>query len=892
MAAYKKLNSGYLPFVQKEAVTSPYTDIQNRAKLDASLKCIMGNERINVNSLNLLPKEFGPNGEKVYEPDSGDKRVRIVGDHQAAFSTSGMYFNLLNNGYVEVTFYGTGLNMLHRTHASTIVIDAIVDGVSIGTIFNSTGASSILNARNYSPNQVTQITSGLTLGWHTVKIVRNNDTPSIKGFDIVNEASQITVKSGKAHGNGYEYLLDADQLIDYNLGFDNIADIDLGTRGGRSIVYLDPSDGSLKKRTTQVDAAESTKNEYITNGTFDVDVSDWTKVEGSGSGTMQHTAVDGGRLEVIMPPATRVGAKTTLSGLTVGQGYELTFDAYLTSGAGTMWHCIAENITDVANNNVNTGVINEGSIGVASKGMRIYFTATQTTLELAFSTNSSSTTANWDNVSVKESSVLTLASTDHSNEVPYRIINFQEFGRIRGDDFSTLTGSGTDRVFTLDDGTTTLLGNDVRGISYGGHEYGLSSDSSDDWWVLTFVGTGLDLDLAKDVTTREVEFFVDGTPVGIVDPSPDGTRRIFKVCSGLPYGTHTVKFRGQTSALSIPLVYRFIAYQPKKPTLPEGAIELVDYNIMADYRLGTSGLETIANGTLRKYPTREMTYSDGTWGGDFLGGSAVLNYIGGVQIFDAASSDGEMTYTFFGTGFELRHKAWSSYNANIKMKINGVDLTAANFPGVTFQEYGYDNGYDDANGTLDMRSSSNTNGAGFSVTGLPLGEYTFSMDKNGSSATFSIEAFDIVTPIHTPHVTFGSRSLKDCRNFDSLKDINKTPKNHITSGSFNLATAETLKSKGITQVYPQSLGNYYVYFEEPFVDENWDLTTAMQGRASSPSTNWLLGNTDSITKRRDYMYFGILATANGNIVGVTGADTRYININGKGKLEKDVLEEE
>ena len=66
----------------------------------------------------------------------------------------------------------------------------------------------------------------------------------------------------------------------------------------------------------------------------------------------------------------------------------------------------------------------------------------------------------------------------------------------------------------------------------------------------------------------------------------------------------------------------------------------------------------------------------------------------------------------------------------------------------------------------------------------------------------------------------------------------------------------------------------------------------MQGRASSPSTNWLLGNTDSITKRRDYMYFGILATANGNIVGVTGADTRYININGKGKLEKDVLEEE
>ena len=65
-------------FVEETLVNAPFTTIQNRAKVSTSLKPIMGNERIHVNSLNLLPNEFGPNGEPVYEPDSGDARVRFV----------------------------------------------------------------------------------------------------------------------------------------------------------------------------------------------------------------------------------------------------------------------------------------------------------------------------------------------------------------------------------------------------------------------------------------------------------------------------------------------------------------------------------------------------------------------------------------------------------------------------------------------------------------------------------------------------------------------------------------------------------------------------------------------------------------------------------------------
>jgi hypothetical protein len=52
-------------------------------------------------------------------------------------------------------------------------------------------------------------------------------------------------------------------------------------------------------------------------------------------------------------------------------------------------------------------------------------------------------------------------SASHTNEEVFRDYNFREFGANRSDDFSTIVSSLTTAAFTLDDGTTSLLGTNV-----------------------------------------------------------------------------------------------------------------------------------------------------------------------------------------------------------------------------------------------------------------------------------------------------------------------------------------------------------------------------------------------------------------------------------------------
>lgn len=732
MAVYKKSNSGFLPFIQEEAVTAPFTDIKNRAKVSAALKVVAPSERIMVNSLKLMSNEFGPNGEKVYEPDNRDTRVRFVGQVSVTYGAGGTNANLLVNSdsYCEVTFYGTGLHVLQRIHTTTISFEASVDGAGFTTVFDGSNQSSDLAGINTKPLQITPIVKGLALGWHTVKIRRDTDTPSINGFEILNESAQLTVRSGKAHGNGYEYILDSDQLIDYNLGFDNIADLDVGTRGGRVVVYIDPTDGTIKKRLRKVgDTSQFTIN------------------------------------------------------------------------------------------------------------------------------------------------------VDHTNEAAYRRIAYNEFGRRRGDDFSTLTSTNNDKYFTLDDNSTNLIGENIREL-----ENSLFIDNSAGFNVtITFVGTGLDIyydNLTGGAKALE-SVRVDGTQVDTQLSQPANAQGIVEICSNLPYGTHVVKFTGDTSFNGV--INDFIVYQPKRPDLPEGAVVLADYNLVADYIVAsTFGQETISTGVIRKDCLREFILAGSTqWATDAA--FDANKYIAGPQLFEANTGTARLEYTFTGTGFDIRHKAFSTYNNNIQIRLNGLPLTAANFPTATFSDFGYDTGFNSSTGVLNMQSAASNIGAGFSCSGLPLGTYTFEMDKNGTTSTMSIEAFDIHMPIHSPHVGFGSRYVKDCRNFDSLKDVNKKIKKTEITASFNTVENVVHDSKGITQWYDNGTGRVFVYFEEPFANIDYD-SLAITDSDNSVST--ALDPSSSSTQRLK----NAAEFTNRNLAGAP-EDERRVTVKITGTTNKDELEE-
>lgn len=696
MAVYKKSNSGYLPFIQKEKVTSPFTDIQNRAKVDASLKTVFGNERIHVNSLNKLNNEFGPNGEVVYEPDNGDSRIRFVGNWETVFTTFGQYISTGStsggdtSSYLEVTFYGTGLNVLFTGNQDRDFL-INVDGVSYPNLtFNN---SDILGGRNYKSNSIYNAVSGLSLGWHTVKV--NNAGGATFGIDIhsleiVNESSQITVKSGKAHGNGYEYSLDSDQLIDYNLGFDNVLDANIGNKGGRVVVYMDPADGSIKKRLTKTDS------------------------------TAQY-----------------------------------------------------------------------------------------------------------------------LANTDHSNESIYRVVNFREFGRNRADDFSTLSTSQSDRGFTLDDGTTTLVSNNTD-VPSGFDVLRLPAVGS--FYTITFVGTGLAFgnpNVSSSPVDVSTSVEIDGVNVGDLNGAPrDG--RVVEICSGLPYGTHTVKIETLAGG-QVWNVADFIIYQPKKPELPEGAIELADYNILGDFVANTSQfIESLSQGVLRKSGTREQVYGGGTF---TISGSPQNDWDRfGVFASGSGQAGAFIETTFFGTGFDFRFFASTNTSTDVLVTLNGQALTAANFPTAVFNVTSNLSAYNDTTGSLNQNSGVATQpGSGFMVSGLPLGHYTVRLTNNDNSNGLLNNGISPIVPIHAPHTHFGSLSLRDVRNFDSQKDINKIAKEEINYVIGSTTDFSIRGSKGVSQVLRLTTGEAAIYFEEANDRDQFDIQVA--GQASSGN-----GRTELITR--------------------------------------------
>jgi len=382
-------------------------------------------------------------------------------------------------------------------------------------------------------------------------------------------------------------------------------------------------------------------------------------------------------------------------------------------------------------------------------------------------------------VTPTNSSQANFTSADHTNEDLIRSYNPREFGANRADDISTMVGTNVTRAFTLDDGTTTLTVTNTSLQVFGGIDALVCGASGT--ITLTFIGTGLDIQVSVDSATRSFSSVsIDGAAsIGAISKTLSTPIETRKIVSGLPYGTHTVKFVADAGTGSFG-VSSFIIYQPKKPTIPADSIEIAQYNILADFAANaTAGLETIATGILRKASLREYTYVGAGWVVDTIDPAAYINGFttrtnGSTQYFE---------YTFFGTGFEMRGRAnttFSATNTVALQNLNGgslLTLTTANFPSITASSYGGFS-FNSATGNL-SEAVSNTIGSGFRVSGLPLGEYKIRV-TNGTANFMDVEAIDVITPIYSPSsnipavfqntLSVGSDSIADLRKWND-RDI-------------------------------------------------------------------------------------------------------------------------
>jgi len=706
----------------EQLATVPFTTIVNRAQiadLSKDLKPRMGAERIITNDLYKIQNESGPNGEKVF--GTNDERIRFIGDCSVDTGFGGSDIGPLismtvDTSHVEVTFFGTGLNLLGGIWINTRGFDVSVDGGATSTI-NAEQTSAIIIDRRYSVNVPLEMASGLSLDWHTIKMSTVGSGSSfLYGFEILNESSQIYVPEGKFQYGGLEIDRAAGGYVDHDTGLTSV-------KGAHSIVQL-KTDGSVSIKHTEV--PDTTGSEILLNNEFVSDLTSWTDASTGGSSTAWDSG-NGGRLEFTNSGSGGENAILTQDITTViGQSYKLVGN--IISG-GTSSPNTIEFIIDGSN------IVVQGDSQVTDTVSGLFVaTATTTTVRVSTGSTLQAGTSYVGDVSVFVSESKFLSFTDHSNEEVVRKINFREFGASGTDDFSTLVGVTDDRAFTLSDGITTLVGDEVLIATINNIE-GVKANNTSNSLTLTFIGTGLDI-IGFD---GEMTLYVDNVDQGTTTVVDSNYKNI-NICSNLSYGEHTIKLVRTTSSM---LITDFIIYQPKKPTADIGHVEIADYNIMADYVFETTaGPLMVHQGGLRKFGGREATYIGSNW----VYAIDPRNESFGHTIYTPTNGE-YVEYTFIGSGVVLLVTCGTD-RGNSLIEVDGSSdhsLLTTNFSSDVAGT-----GFVAATGVLDQLSSAGTSFSGTSVaiTGLTHGKHTVRMTKQ-SGSFMGINGISVITPIHS-----------------------------------------------------------------------------------------------------------------------------------------------
>lgn len=387
------------------------------------------------------------------------------------------------------------------------------------------------------------------------------------------------------------------------------------------------------------------------------------------------------------------------------------------------------------------------------------------------------------------------SSASHANEEVARVYHWREFGAGRSDDFSLLTGTASNRVFTLDDGSTSLSGRNVQSSN----NERIGYNTVGDFMTLTFIGTGLDVIAMHDNTGNMTINIDGGASQNYPVVSSGGNSVISKIVSGLPYGTHNIRFTRQGSANL--LISQFIVYQPKTPTVPTGSKLIGTYNIPANFVANTTqGVDLISTGVIRKASIRESVYVNGTGGtSDWAISLDPDIHPTGTNLF----SDRQNAFfrkNFFGIGFDYRFRVTSASttSATVSLFVNGTEriLNTTNFRingvgtptygDVTVTTYGTGVVFTAASGSLDMADAATQN-AGMTLTGLSLGTYDLKVLNNNAGQFLQYHAVDEITPIHShafngPFVLQNTLALGDNGIIDA-REFNKNdvqPENTIS----------------------------------------------------------------------------------------------------------------
>ncbi len=591
-------------------------------------KPLYGVERIMFGGLSAITDpadtpydSSGKPGYYIVDGKTGLVRKNIRAYGSWIFNTLSAYGNYIASSvaadYLSITSIFNKINTLVLNGGATSCVESIyLNGVD--TTNNIThNISAVIDGLNYPSNVNLPANIGtITVGLNTVKLLKDNAVNSyLTGIELISYdtsyPNNINVPSGVKVIEGKKITMPAFTGVNglnYKGSISNSGQLYAGTKGARVAWFPSENGYYVSKYTGITETSQAGTVFYNTTSSDTIGLTDSSQFYANSQGNIVRVkdATSVNRL-LLVPTAAPSGTE-----LTFAKDYDGSTDTTLFAG--------------------NLQYRDDGTTG------SVIADTTAVTVEL------------YGRV---------LANADHSNEEMYREIHWRDFGCGRSDDFSTLQGTSTARVFTLDDGMTSLI---ASGAYTGGEDLIMTDTTS---LMLTFVGTGLDITDYVQNSSMACSMYIDGIYISGTYARTGG---IVKLVSDLPYGLHTFRIINSAGG-GRGVLTSFRVYQPKTPVLTGYQPELA-YNIMADFvatnlpsRFQAGGwmpTPFVDQGMLAKVPVREAVYSNNSW--SYIAASTGYA-IGGSYIRGVTSNAGSLDYSIYGAT-NYRFMWWGYNNAD------------------------------------------------------------------------------------------------------------------------------------------------------------------------------------------------------------------------------------
>ena len=724
------LHSGAYGTAQSTGRKYYYTDILGSKPIkDPRIGAHFWSQRYKTTSLQLLEQETATHGSSVYSVD-GREWCRFASNTVSL--QNGSYGNYISttvttstDEFLEIVCYANGLNFLIDTWTQQRHFTWAVNGGDATTNTDFlTAESTPLGGRFVGAASVANVFTEQTLGINTIRISKiASHYLTVFGFELIAQdiqdftatnATNILTSAGHTLTNGDQIRLTG-------------ADLPNGLNATTTYFVVGVSGNNFQVSATLGGSAV----------TFSDD----------GSGTRTFRALNN-----IQIPAQNVisyGKKFSVSA--TAQHYNPF--AFKTDGA-TAWASGAHNGTSwPVGTGASANIDTTTSLGLENwkhsnnyykpynGGRVVKWIASDGTIKTSVNVmppnarNNNSTAINEKaNASIANNTYLPTFSTGADNSLSEiaKIFHFREFGNGSANqgaggayaDASKLDGYD-DISFVMDDGLTALSANDVN------FNNGIHLQSDNDSMFFTFIGTGLAVKTHAGTHggTDDFRWYVDGVEVRSFKAGYVHTGRFIIAAQNLSYGTHVFKVQRTTANTFGQILKELTFHQPKMPPIPDDAVVLADYMLMADFvpiPIGDAHINLISKGTRRVYGSRDCFYD---------------------ETASAAIGAGHYPENTPG-GYEYTH---SAVNAQNRFRVRCPSF-ATNFVAMSYQAATRADVYIENTEKTGSDIIQNTAGSYGSHSRLandePLGVQNWGVSA-AANGNLSFWAFDLVTPTHT-----------------------------------------------------------------------------------------------------------------------------------------------